>query len=188
MHPVVCLQVNQQGGDGIGDGGAAGVENAIRAFAHSLDTKMFGEFGGVSALHLYKVDGVVLQEAMEFAQLDLGLFAVFVGGVVRVPRDQADGLVCAFGKERLGLGIEFNAGDAQLGGAEGPGNQGHENHGEDEDAGDLEPLGPLVDIHQRGVDEDEGYEAESERERASVRAAMVTAQEAEVIRTRTPVA
>jgi hypothetical protein len=55
------LQVNQQGSDGIGNDGASGAENAIGAFAHSLDTNMFGEFGSVSALYLDEVDGVVVQ-------------------------------------------------------------------------------------------------------------------------------
>ena len=60
-----------------------------------------------------------------------------------------------------GLRIESNR-DAQLGGAKGPGNQRQEDHGEDEDAGDLESFGTLVDIHQGGVDEDEGDDAKSE--------------------------
>ena len=33
------LQVNEQSGDGIGNGGAPGMENAIGAFAESLDDR-----------------------------------------------------------------------------------------------------------------------------------------------------
>ncbi len=81
---------------------------------------------------------------------------------MRVPGDEADGLAFAFGEQGLGLRVEVYPGDTQLGGAEGPRNQGHENHGEDEDAGDLEPFGTLIDIDQGGVDEDEGDDAKSE--------------------------
>ena len=94
----------------------------------------------------------------------------------------------AFGKKGLGLQRPVRRRNAQFGGTEGPRYERHKDHGEDEHAGDLQPLRPLIDIHQRGVDEDERYKAEGERETSSVRAAMVTAQEAEVIRTRTPVA
>ena len=158
---MVRLKIDEQGSDGIGDGSTPGMQHTIGAFAVSLEAETFGELGGVSPLDLNKVDRRLVRQAMEFAQRGFDLIAIFSVGVTRIPCDEADGLVGTFGQQGLCLEVEFNPGDAQLSGAESPRNQRHEDHGEDEDAGDFEPFRALVNIYQGGVNEDERYQAES---------------------------
>ena len=63
------FQLNEESCDGIGNGRACGTEHTIGTFAASLNGNRFGEFGGVSALHLNEVDEFIVCEPVKFAQV-----------------------------------------------------------------------------------------------------------------------
>ena len=95
--PGGFLQVDEQSRDRIGNHSAPGVEDAIVAFAPAVDTKSFGKVGCIPTLHFDKVDTGLLRKPVELAQINFGLFAVLAGRVSRIPGDEADCLMSAFG-------------------------------------------------------------------------------------------
>ena len=95
--PGGFLEMDKQSGDGIGNHGAPGMENATVAFAPAVDAKSFGKVGRIAALHFDKVDTGLVRKPVELAQFNFGLFTVLVGRVSRIPGDEADCLMSTFG-------------------------------------------------------------------------------------------
>ena len=96
--PGHFLEADEQSRDGIGNHGAPGVENATVAFAPAVDTKSFGKVGCISTLHFDKVDTGLVRKPVELTQINFGLLTVLAGRVSRIPGDEADCLMSAFGE------------------------------------------------------------------------------------------
>ena len=180
------VEVNEERGDGIGNSSARGTEDTVATFTDPVDLEIFREVGGVSPLHPEKVDRGLRRKTVHLAQISLGLFAIFVE-LFRGLQAMRRIVLCALSATNVWASasswtplmrnsVERKARDISDVKIMVKMNM-HEI---------FQPFGPLIDVHQRGVNEDQ-IQPRAARG-SSVRAVMVTAQEAEVIETRTPVA
>ena len=180
----------QHGGNRIRNGGAFGSQNVKspdllpghpyrRSEVRGILDRDFEEEHGVAG-----GDWLASRSSRSFKKVLAGV------ALIRVVGDDANRSAAAASLISALPFVEVNRGRAQLSRAEATGDQRDDDDGADEEGGNLDAIRSFDDVGHRGVDEDERDDAEAEvcRRCPAERAARVTATEAEVISTRTPVA
>ena len=181
--------MQQQRGDRVGHHRALHGQHAA-ALAHGAPhVEPRAEVGRVGERDLEEDDRILGGDVV----LDPLLALLEAEGVVRdrVVRHQLDVAAAVVRQEALRRGVEGDAGGAQLERAAHPGAEGDDDDRQDEQRGDPHAVGPLDDVDDRGVDEHHGDHAETDDRGHRLRrrtAERVTATDAEVISTSTPVA
>ena len=109
----------QEGGDGVRDDWAAGLEDLVVAEALTVDDEGAVELGGVAFFDLEEVDG--LGGAQTIALADGALDAIKVGGgfILRSAGDDADNLILVFREHVESIFGEIDGHDAEFGGTHG---------------------------------------------------------------------
>ena len=163
--------------------------NRTRVSSHSSapDAEGVFEFRGVASRHFEEVDALVLTQIMKeayFAVDDIKLIFSFGPGAAR---HEANHLVFIFSEQLLRDLVQFHFGNAQFGGSHCAGNERGGYHRRNKEGSDFDALRALKDIQRGCIDEDQRDEQKWPAE-GTTPTEMVTAQAADVMRTKTPVA
>lgn len=122
-----ALDVDEQRGDGIGDHGAACVEDTVLAEMGSFHLQVLVELGGIGPFDFEEGDGDVFREAVELADEGLDAVKILDGGDgFGAAGNDADGLIAGVVNEPRSFAGEIDASDAKFGGARGTRDEGRE--------------------------------------------------------------
>ena len=113
MGLAACLvaEMQQEGGEGVGDGGALQGQHAIFVVHDvAVDVEAGGELGGIGDGDLDEDEVLIIGEVV--IPQDLQPLLGVLGGVAGVGfvGDQPDGAAGAVANEQLGLVVEFDVG------------------------------------------------------------------------------
>src|SRR5262245_26531659 len=131
----------------------------MTAFLHASHFEhLVGKFRSVVQFH-FKKDQLTVKEIVRVARLFLFMFVGVAAGAMR---DDSDGLLARFFDETLSRFVELYRPDAQLRRSQ---SARHERSGDrycNEERSDLDSFGPLYDVGDRRIDEDQGDEEKSD--------------------------